>query len=109
MTSLTLDLSHARATPAAHDIPNLAGMTRAEMATALTESGVIEPSKVKMRASQLWRWMHIDGATDFARTNQRLVIGPWDHVDWGRPNSEPAPMLKATSAASLPPLAAYAL
>ncbi|MDT7758586.1 MAG: uncharacterized protein QOH27_4484 [Mycobacterium sp.] len=34
------------------------------------------------------------GATDDARNHQRLVIGPWDHVDWGRADSEPAPMLK---------------
>ena len=34
------------------------------------------------------------GGTDLARANQRLVIGPWDHVDWGRPDSSPAPMLK---------------
>jgi putative CocE/NonD family hydrolase len=33
-------------------------------------------------------------ATPQARTNQRLVIGPWDHVDWGRSGSEPAPLLK---------------
>ncbi|HEX7827497.1 MAG TPA: CocE/NonD family hydrolase, partial [Mycobacterium sp.] len=25
------------------------------------------------------------GANATARDNQRLVIGPWDHVDWGRP------------------------
>lgn len=34
------------------------------------------------------------GANDFARDNQRLVIGPWDHVAWGRPDSQPAPLLK---------------
>lgn len=34
------------------------------------------------------------GGTPQARANQRLVIGPWDHVDWGRPGSEPAPLLK---------------
>ena len=34
------------------------------------------------------------GGTLDARNNQRLVIGPWDHVNWGRPDSEPAPMLK---------------
>ena len=34
------------------------------------------------------------GGTDLARGNQRLVIGPWDHVDWGRPDSNPAPLLK---------------
>ncbi len=27
------------------------------------------------------------GATAQARTNQRLVIGPWDHVNWGRDTS----------------------
>mgnify|MGYP000125410995 CR=1 FL=1 len=35
------------------------------------------------------------GGTDYARQNQRLVIGPWDHLAWGRPDSTPAPMLKA--------------
>ena len=35
-----------------------------------------------------------DGGTQQARDNQRLVIGPWDHVDWGRRDSTPAPMLK---------------
>ncbi|CDO10154.1 peptidase [Mycolicibacterium cosmeticum] len=33
------------------------------------------------------------GGSDVARANQRLVIGPWDHVAWGRPDSRPAPML----------------
>lgn len=36
---------------------------------------------------------HAANAT--ARANQRLIIGPWDHVDWGRPESTPAPQLKA--------------
>jgi putative CocE/NonD family hydrolase len=30
----------------------------------------------------------------FARNNQHVVIGPWDHLSWGRPGSKPAPMLK---------------
>jgi hypothetical protein len=34
------------------------------------------------------------GGTEFARDNQRLVIGPWDHVNWGRSDSDPAPLLK---------------
>ena len=34
------------------------------------------------------------GATDEARRNQRIVIGPWDHLAWGRTGSEPAPLLK---------------
>jgi putative CocE/NonD family hydrolase len=33
------------------------------------------------------------GGIETARANQRLVIGPWDHVNWGRPESEPAPLL----------------
>ncbi|WP_068000699.1 CocE/NonD family hydrolase [Nocardia pseudobrasiliensis] len=34
------------------------------------------------------------GGSDDARRNQRLVIGPWDHVGWGRPGSHvSAPML----------------
>jgi 23S rRNA (adenine2503-C2)-methyltransferase len=69
MTSPTLDLSRPRpnlekrAAPAV--LPNLAGMTRAELTLALTESGVVEPNKVKMRTAQLWRWIHIDGLTAF--------------------------------------------
>jgi putative CocE/NonD family hydrolase len=38
--------------------------------------------------------MTTHGGTLDARNNQRLVIGPWDHVNWGRRDSEPAPMLK---------------
>jgi putative CocE/NonD family hydrolase len=44
------------------------------------------------------------GGNDVARANQRLVIGPWDHVDWGRPDSEPAPMLKAIGAVADSPI-----
>jgi putative CocE/NonD family hydrolase len=38
--------------------------------------------------------MVADGGSRLARDNQRLVIGPWDHVGWGRSDSEPAPLLK---------------
>jgi putative CocE/NonD family hydrolase len=44
------------------------------------------------------------GGNANARANQRLVIGPWDHVDWGRPDSEPAPMLKAIGAVANSPI-----
>jgi putative CocE/NonD family hydrolase len=44
------------------------------------------------------------GATQAARDNERLVIGPWDHVNWGRPGSSPAPMLKAVGAAGNSPI-----
>jgi uncharacterized protein len=39
--------------------------------------------------------MAAHGGTAEARDNQRLVIGPWDHLNWGRPASEPAPLLRA--------------
>jgi uncharacterized protein len=38
--------------------------------------------------------MVTQGGSPAARTNQRLVIGPWDHLNWGRPSSQPAPILK---------------
>jgi len=42
-------------------------MTRAELAAALVESGVVDPRQAKMRATQIWRWMHHFGVTDFDR------------------------------------------
>jgi uncharacterized protein len=44
------------------------------------------------------------GGSSQARDNQRLVIGPWDHIDWGRPGSTPTPMLKATGAGANSPI-----
>ncbi len=35
------------------------------------------------------------GATALARENQRIVIGPWEHLGWGRPDSLVSPRLKA--------------
>ncbi len=60
----TLDLSRARV---AKPAPNLTGLTRPELAAALVEHGVVEPAKARMRAGQLWRWMHHFGHTDFER------------------------------------------
>jgi len=64
---LTLDLAHRTAggAPPAN-LPNLAGLTRAELQAALVESGAAPPEKAKMRASQLWRWIHHYGVVDFA-------------------------------------------
>ena len=64
---LTLDLAHRTAggAPPA-SLPNLAGLTRAELQAALVESGAAPPEKAKMRASQLWRWIHHYGVVDFA-------------------------------------------
>ncbi len=63
---VTLDLSRAPAKPLVQTAPNLAGLTRAELAAALVDAGVVRPEKAKMRASQLWRWIHHYGVTDFA-------------------------------------------
>ncbi len=64
--SVTLDLSRPRAdVPAAAGPINLAGLGREALRAALAESGVIAPEKAKMRAGQLWRWIHHFGATSF--------------------------------------------
>ena len=62
---VTLDLSRA-AGSAAPIRPNLSGLTRPQLAAALVEAGVVKPEEAKMRASQLWRWIHHYGVTDFA-------------------------------------------
>jgi 23S rRNA (adenine2503-C2)-methyltransferase len=63
---VTLDLSRASSTPRAAAKPNLSGLTRAELAQALVEAEVVRPEKARMRATQLWRWIHHYGVTDFA-------------------------------------------
>jgi 23S rRNA (adenine2503-C2)-methyltransferase len=62
---VTLDLSRASAPPAT--LPNLAGLTRKALAATLVEHGVVPEPKAKMRASQLWRWIHHYGVTDFSQ------------------------------------------
>jgi len=47
-------------------LPNLAGMTRPELQTALVASGAVTPDKARMRTAQIWRWVHSFGVTDFA-------------------------------------------
>jgi 23S rRNA (adenine2503-C2)-methyltransferase len=42
------------------------GLTRAELVQALIDAEVVRPDKAKMRATQLWRWIHHYGVTDFA-------------------------------------------
>ena len=64
---VTLDLSHAPARPRAATPPNLSGMSRAELAAALVAAEVVRPEKAKMRATQLWRWIHHYGVTDFGQ------------------------------------------
>ena len=70
MTGATLDSLH-QGTPTPVSSPNafrnLAGLTRDALAGALVEADVAAPDKARMRASQLWRWIHHYGVTDFER------------------------------------------
>ena len=64
--SITLDLSRtAAATPAPTAPVNLSGLTRQGLRQALIDAGVCPPEKAKMRATQIWRWIHHYGVTDF--------------------------------------------
>jgi 23S rRNA (adenine2503-C2)-methyltransferase len=64
---VTLDLSRAPAIPLAPKATNLTGLSRQELAAALVDAGAVPPEKAKMRASQVWRWIHHYGVTDFDR------------------------------------------
>ena len=44
---------------------NLSGLTRKQLAAALVDSGVVPEAKARMRAGQLFRWIHFRGVTDF--------------------------------------------
>src|SRR6185369_13716015 len=63
---VTLDLSRAPQALSDTALVNLSGLSRAELAQALIDAGVVRPEKAKMRATQLWRWIHHYGVTDFA-------------------------------------------
>jgi len=62
--SITLDLS--RASASATTPVNLSGLTRDELRQALIDAGICPPEKARMRPSQVWRWIHHYGVTDFA-------------------------------------------
>ena len=62
--SLSLDLT--RTTAASAGPVNLSGLTRAGLRQALVDAGVCPAEKAKMRASQIWGWIHHQGVTDFA-------------------------------------------
>jgi len=79
--SITLDLSRV-STPSTPAPVNLAGLTRDGLREALISGGVCAPEKAKMRATQVWRWIHHHGVTDFAamtnidkETRARLEAG----------------------------------
>nr|WP_313040374.1 23S rRNA (adenine(2503)-C(2))-methyltransferase RlmN [Brevundimonas diminuta] len=61
--SISLDLTRASA-PVKTPV-NLSGLTRDELRQALIDAEICPPEKAKMRASQVWRWIHHYGVTDF--------------------------------------------
>ena len=65
MAGVTLDLSAARAALPEKPV-NLTGLTREALRAQLIEKDVAPPEKAKMRANQIWRWVHYFGLTDFA-------------------------------------------
>ncbi len=63
---VTLDLHRAAAlAEAPAQPPNLSGLSRGALKAALIASGACPPDKAKMRANQVWRWVHNFGAVDF--------------------------------------------
>ena len=82
-----LDLSPRAKFAPAPDI-RLYGLGRAELARALSEAGVCAPDRAKMRAGQVWRWMHHHGVTDFdAMTNvdKATRVALAEHFSLARP------------------------
>jgi len=67
--SVTLDLSRVSASAPKAPV-NLSGLTRAGLRQALIDADICPPEKARMRASQVWGWIHHFGVTDFdAMTN----------------------------------------
>ncbi len=63
MSPLT-DAPEAQPTATVTARPNLAGMTRGEIAGALRDFGLPE-REIRMRSNQLWHWIYFRGACDF--------------------------------------------
>ncbi len=66
MPVLDLTRAPAPAQPVEPARVNLSGLTRAELQAAFVAGGVVDAKKARMRATQLWRWIHHYGVTDFA-------------------------------------------
>jgi 23S rRNA (adenine2503-C2)-methyltransferase len=71
--SISLDIDHRANTAAADDVVarrqrarrSLVGLTRHDMLEALSETAIPEKQR-RMRVSQLWNWLYVRGASDFA-------------------------------------------
>ncbi len=91
--SIALNLDHSTAIrPASAARPSLIGLSKAGLAEALVGNEVVAEKEGRMRASQLWNWLYVNGVTDFDRmTNvakpvrQKLA----DTFNLDRPRSSP--------------------
>ena len=71
--SISLDIDHRANNAAADDVVarrqrarrSLVGLTRHDMLEALSETAIPEKQR-RMRVSQLWNWLYVRGASDFA-------------------------------------------
>ncbi|HVW92458.1 MAG TPA: 23S rRNA (adenine(2503)-C(2))-methyltransferase RlmN [Devosia sp.] len=64
--TISLDLSAQPSPRATSGKRPLVGLDRGELAAALVEAGIGERD-ARMRASQLWNWLYVNGTTDFER------------------------------------------
>jgi 23S rRNA (adenine2503-C2)-methyltransferase len=64
--SIALNLDHSTAIrPTAASRPSLIGLSKPQLAEALTGAGIASDKEARMRASQLWNWLYVNGTTDF--------------------------------------------
>ena len=65
--SIVLDIANTGETPSQQKaLQPLVGLSKIEIATALSENG-LPAREARMRASQLWNWIYVNGVTDFER------------------------------------------
>ncbi|MCW5722254.1 MAG: 23S rRNA (adenine(2503)-C(2))-methyltransferase RlmN, partial [Devosia sp.] len=64
--SIALNLDHSTALrPTATGRPSLIGLSKTQLAEALIGHEVVGEKESRMRASQLWNWLYVNGVTDF--------------------------------------------
>jgi 23S rRNA (adenine2503-C2)-methyltransferase len=66
--SIALNLDHSTAVrPQSAGRPSLIGLGKPQLAAALAQHGITSEKESRMRASQLWNWLYVNGVTDFDR------------------------------------------
>jgi 23S rRNA (adenine2503-C2)-methyltransferase len=78
--------------PRPDGLTDLVGLSKAAIADALVEAGLVEKKQARMRAKQIWSWIYNRGVTDFAQMSDlskplreglaaRFVVGRPDVVE----------------------------